>query len=299
MHGVAVVTGGSSGVGLATVELLVAKGFKVFIGCRNVENGKFAVDRISKKYPQLVKPEVDVLDLSSLESVKAFAATISSKAPEIKLLINNAAYIGNLAESTNRAVTDDGLEMTFATNHLGHYALTAHLMPNLLRASPSRVVVVSALGHRIGTRPLMREDLQLSDPQNFSPTKAYVHTKLMNILFARELNTRYADQGVTAVSAHPGIILDTKISRNVKAWWVPVIWPLVWVVYKAGCLIQLGTMCSSETAAQGLLAAAEHPLAGGYFEVGQPTEPSTSAMDASNAAWLWDESSKLADVRWP
>lgn len=191
---VAVVTGANSGLGLVTARELARAGAKVVLACRDVQKGKRAASGIGTAVPG-AQLRVEELDLSSLGSVRAFAARL--QAPELALLINNAGIM-----MTPRQRTVDGFDLQFATNHLGHFALTGLLLERL-RASPeARVVTVSSLFHRAGH--INFEDLQLD--RGYTPRKSYEQSKLANVAFGLELDRRLRTVGlpIKSVLAHPG-----------------------------------------------------------------------------------------------
>ena len=150
--------------------------------------------------------ELQELDLTSLESVRAAAAQLRSDHDRIDLLINNAGVM-----YTPKSTTKDGFEMQFGTNHLGHFALTGLLLDRLLPVAGSRVVTVSSLGHRIRAA-IHFDDLQWE--RSYSRVGAYGQSKLANLLFTYELQRRLAPRGTTiAVAAHPGGS-NTELMRN-------------------------------------------------------------------------------------
>ena len=189
--GVAVVTGGTGGLGLEASIGLARAGFEVVVTGRSVERGGAAVLRVGEAVPGAVV-RFARLDVASLASVAAFAATIDAP---VAVLLNNA---GVMALPT-REVTEDGFERQFGTNHLGHFALTARLLPWL---RGGRVVSVSSLAHRRGR--IAFEDLQ--GERSYSPWVAYAQSKLADLMFARELQRRSdeAGWGVVGIAAHPG-----------------------------------------------------------------------------------------------
>jgi NAD(P)-dependent dehydrogenase (short-subunit alcohol dehydrogenase family) len=194
----AVVTGSTSGVGLGVATRLAGAGAEVIMAIRNRTKGERAVTHIRATVPD-AKLIIKELDLASLPSVSALGEELNDEGRPIDLLVNNAAVIAH----RERATTPDGFELQFATNHLGHFALTGLLLP-LLRAAPSpRVVTVSAMAAR-------RARIQFSDLQfehGYSPMRAYGQSKLANLIFARELNrrSREAGWGLLSNAAHPGM----------------------------------------------------------------------------------------------
>ena len=190
---VAVVTGANSGLGLATARELARAGARVVLASRSADKGQRAAVQIVSEAPGAdVQPAV--LDLADLDSVRAFAATAPDR---IDLLINNAGVM-----AAPRRLTKDGFESQFATNHLGHFALTGLLLGRLLPAPAPRVVTVSSAMHRGGTIDF--DDLQ--GERKYSRWGAYSQSKLANLMFCFELQRRAVEAGTALLSmaAHPG-----------------------------------------------------------------------------------------------
>ena len=188
-----VVTGGNSGIGWHAAAAFARAGGSVVLACRNPDKAARAVERI-----RALAPGADVaaapLDLASLASVAAFADSIDRP---VDLLVNNA---GVMAPPRWRA-TADGFELQFGTNHLGHFALTGRLLPNLLAAPAARVVTISSLAHRGGTAGVLFGNPE----QGYGPTAAYSESKLANLLFGLELQRRATGSTLTSTVAHPGV----------------------------------------------------------------------------------------------
>lgn len=195
----AVVTGGSDGVGLGLAERLARAGAEVLLPVRNPAKGAAAVERILGSVPG-AEVSTRVLDLASLDSVERLADTLSGEGRPLDILVNNA---GVMAPHT-RHPTADGFELQFGTNHLGHLALTGRLLP-LLRAGRARVVTMTSSAARGGR--INWDDLQ--SERRYSPVRAYGGSKLANLLFALELDRRSTagGWGITALAAHPGTTL--------------------------------------------------------------------------------------------
>jgi NAD(P)-dependent dehydrogenase (short-subunit alcohol dehydrogenase family) len=203
---VAIVTGANSGLGYDTAAVLAEKGAQVVLAVRNLDKGNEAADRIRR-----ASPNADVstreLDLTSLDSVRKAADELRAAHPRIDLLINNAGVM----YVPTRETTDDGFEMQFGTNHLGHFALTGQLLDNMLPVEGSRVVTISSVGHRILAR-IHFEDPQLE--RKYNRVEAYGQSKLANLLFTYELQRRLKAKGTptVALAAHPGMS-NTELMR--------------------------------------------------------------------------------------
>jgi len=192
----ALVTGANSGIGWETARVLAEAGAHVVLACRNPERASDAERRIVAFRPA-GSVEVLLLDLADLDSVAAASSVFVEHHGRLDVLVNNAGLM-----CTPRDVTAQGFELQFGVNHLGHFALTAHLLPTLLATSGSRVVNVSSLSHYFG-----RLDLDtIEHTQHYSPLGAYCRSKLANLLFTSELQVRLAvaDTATVAVAAHPG-----------------------------------------------------------------------------------------------
>ena len=201
----AVVTGANSGLGFHTSKTLARKGARVIMACRNLEKGQRARQMIMETGAD-TEPEIWHLDLASLESVKRFALKYEESGYRLDLLINNA---GLMAIPYYR--TEDGFEMQFGVNHLGHFALTARLWPRLVESGPSRVVQLSSLAHYMGR--IRFEDLNWE--RRYRKWRAYGMSKLANLLFIHELSRRLRASGsrVLALAAHPGYA-DTELQAK-------------------------------------------------------------------------------------
>jgi NAD(P)-dependent dehydrogenase (short-subunit alcohol dehydrogenase family) len=193
-----VVTGASGGIGLETARVLAERGATVILACRDRGKGATAAERLrSEAGPDSVR--VVHLDLAALASVREAAAEIRSACPRLDLLINNA---GVMTPPYQR--TGDGFELTFATNHLGHFALTGLLLDRLLATPGSRIVTVSSIAH---ARGVMRFD-DLQSERGYDADAAYAQSKLANLLFTYELQARLeaARAATAALAAHPGVV---------------------------------------------------------------------------------------------
>jgi NAD(P)-dependent dehydrogenase (short-subunit alcohol dehydrogenase family) len=201
-----IITGGSSGIGLEAAKVLAAKGAAVTLAVRNVEKGKKIIEKFHSENPDAALTVMH-LDLADLKSIKDFADRYRSNHDHLHVLINNAGVMIPPYRKTK-----NGFESQFGTNHLGHFALTAHLLP-LLHATPhSRVVTTSSLAARKGK---IHFD-NLDGSQGYNPMKFYRQSKLANLLFALELQHRLGLAGALTISVacHPGISVSNLMSRG-------------------------------------------------------------------------------------
>jgi NAD(P)-dependent dehydrogenase (short-subunit alcohol dehydrogenase family) len=205
------VTGANSGIGYRTALALARKGAQVVLACRDTERGKEALARLDGDAPG-TRAELAILDLASLPSVRQFAQRELAQRRPIDILINNAGVMA----PPKRLESAEGFELQFGTNVLGHFALTALLMPALERAaseSPDRprIVTICSIAHKRGQ--LDFDDLQCTT--KYSPMRSYRQSKLANLMFSFELDRRLraAQSRVISVAAHPGVA-NTNLFRN-------------------------------------------------------------------------------------
>ena len=203
----AIVTGANSGIGYHTALELARAGASVILACRNMGKGEEAKNRILQAVPQ-ASVEVARLDLADLDSVKSFSESFVNSGRHLDMLINNAGVMS----LPKRVGTAQGHEMQFGTNHLGHFALSAGLMPALLKTAGSRVVTVASIAHKGGK-------LRFEDPnweRAYDPRKAYSQSKLANLMFGLELDRRLkrANANVASIIAHPGVAATSIVTNG-------------------------------------------------------------------------------------
>ena len=194
---VAIVTGSSSGIGYEAARVLANKNAEVIIAVRNQVKGDAAVGKI-KAQNQNADVKVMILDLASLKSIKNFANDFKAKYSKLDLLINNAGVM-----MPPHSKTEDGFELQFGTNHLGHFALTAQLMELLKQTKNSRVVNVSSGAHNYGN--INFDDLTW-EKRKYKPMSAYGDSKIANLYFTYELQNRLSNDNSNPMItvAHPG-----------------------------------------------------------------------------------------------
>ena len=286
----AVITGATGGLGFETALALAGANADVILTGRNVQKGQDALRRIRAEYPH-AKLRFEALDLASLASVTDLSRRLNAEARPIDVLINNA---GVMALAT-RQITVDGFEKQLGTNYLGHFALTARLLP-LLRGS--RVVNLSSIAHRNGRIDF--DDLQ--GKQRYRPWTIYAQSKLAMLMFGLELQSRSDanDWGITSITAHPGWARTALIANGPGTNGI------------LGMLTRLAMPLFSHSAADGalpILFAATSPTArtsgyygpNGFYEMKGPVASARimpQASDAPVAARLWDVSAKLTGVNW-
>ncbi|WP_042196354.1 SDR family oxidoreductase [Paenibacillus camerounensis] len=195
---ICLVTGSSSGIGKASVVELAKKGATVVMICRNRKKGE-AVRTEIKEANKDAKVDLIIADLSELSQVHRAAKEFKEKYSQLHVLVNNAGGI-----NSDRKVTPDGFEYTFATNYLASFLLTDLLLDTLKASSPSRIINVSSTGHKMGTGTINFDDLQTERKYNY--TVAYAQSKLALIFFTYELAERLKSSGVTVNTLHPGAV---------------------------------------------------------------------------------------------
>jgi NAD(P)-dependent dehydrogenase (short-subunit alcohol dehydrogenase family) len=274
---VVVVTGGTSGIGQVAAESIAGMGARLILVARERTRGEAALSRLHMRSPG-VAHAVYYADLSRLGDMKRVANEIATAEPRVDLLINNAGAL-----FTPRQVTSDGLELTFATNHLSYFVLTHFLRERLMAAAPARFVNTSSEAHR-------RARLDFSDLQSergYRGFGAYSRSKLANILFTRELARRLKGTEVTANSLHPGFVA-TRFGDNNGGISSSVIGFLkrfaITPEQGAETIIYLAT--SGEPAT----------ITGQYFVKCRVATPSKQAQDDNAAKRLWEETARLAGV---
>ncbi len=281
----AIVTGANSGIGYETAKALAKAGATVILACRSRAKGQEAVQRIRAEHPQ-ARVSVETLDLASLASVRAFAAAVGGEHERLDLLINNAGVM----MPPEHTLTEDGFELQFGINHLGHFALTGLLVDLMRGIEGSRVVTVSSSAHRWGEIDF--GDLNW-ERRRYQRMPAYGQSKLANLLFTFELQRRLEQAGAAtaALAAHPGWT-GTNLQRH------------------SGAFRRLNPLFSMKPW-QGALptlyaATAPDALGGEYYgpdgmmEIrGYPTRVATNeaARDIEAATRLWSVSEDLTGVK--
>ena len=287
----ALITGANSGIGYQAALELARHGAHVLLGVRNRAKGDAALARLLQESPG-ASVEVAELDMASLGSIRRFAQGF---ARPLDLLVNNAGVMA----LPKRELTEDGFERQFGTNHLGHFALTGLLMPQLLQTSFPRVVTVSSLAHRNGK--MVFDNLQ--SEKNYVPWTAYNQSKLANLLFALELDRRARAAGarLRSIPVHPGIsrtsIVDNGPGMNgLKMLMLRVLSPFITQDDAAGALPTLYAATAPE--AQG--GAYIGPDGFNGFK-GSPTveKPRPQALDEATAKRLWTVSEELTGIVYP
>ena len=276
MHGkVVVITGGTSGIGQVAAERLAALGARIVLVARDKARSDATLARLAKAGPN-AEHSAHLADLSSIAATKKVAAEIAAAEPRIDVLINNAGALFN-----HRQLSPDGLEMTFAVNHMAYFVLTEGLRERLANTPLARVVSTASGAHQ-GAKIDM-DDLQSA--KSYSGFSVYGRSKLCNTLWTREVARRFEIAGVTANCLHPGFVA-TRFGDG-SGGFLQALMPLAKLM-----------AISPEKGAQTIVYLASSPevigVSGKYFYQSKQTEPSPEAQDDAVAAWLWAQSVKIA-----
>jgi NAD(P)-dependent dehydrogenase (short-subunit alcohol dehydrogenase family) len=270
------ITGGNSGLGKATARELGRRGARVVITARDAGKGEQAERELRRE------TGADVtwmnLDLASLASVTSFAEEFLRCKPELHVLINNAGVL-----LSQRQETVDGMEMTWAVNHVGHFLLTELLLPCLRTHAPARIVVVSSQAH-YRSWGLSFDDLY--SVKNYQAYRVYADTKLANLYFSRELARRLRGSGVMVNAVHPGLVATGFAAEGDARG------PLAWFYRYARPFMR-----TPEQGAQTILYAATAPelegVSGEYFSNSRRARPSRMARNDVAARKLWALTAEL------
>jgi NAD(P)-dependent dehydrogenase (short-subunit alcohol dehydrogenase family) len=273
-----VITGGTSGIGEIAAEQLAQMGARIVLIARDKSRGEATLARLRERGPGLAHT-VHCADLARIPEMKRVAAQIAESEPRIDVLINNAG-----AMFGSRQLTGDGLEYTFALNHMAYFVVTEGLRERLQASAPARIINTSSAAHR-GAR-LDFDDLQLV--KDFSAMKAYSRSKLCNILFTRELARRLHGTGVTANCLHPGFVA-TRFGDQSGG-----------LISRFIGLAKLFAI-SPGKGAETLVYLASSPdvaeTTGAYFYKCRPITPSQAALDDRAAMLLWERGEALAGFK--
>ncbi|AZV38984.1 2,3-dihydro-2,3-dihydroxybenzoate dehydrogenase [Komagataeibacter europaeus] len=291
IRGRSFVVTGTGGLGFEDALALARAGATVILAGRNPSKGAEAVARIKRDTPE-ADISFEVLDLADLASIAAFGERLRSQRDHLDVLINNAGVM----TPPTRKVTSDGFELQFGTNYLGHFALTAHLLPLLRKGHDPRVVTLSSIAARDGR--IAFDDLQAT--HNYKPMPVYSQSKLACLMFALELQRRSEAEnwGITSIAAHPGISRTDLLPNGAGALSVfGLARRILWFLFQPaaqGALPTLFAATSSEAKGGGYYGPDRLSETRGYPTVAKIPP---AALDRQAAARLWDISEQLAHVQ--
>ena len=272
-----VITGATSGIGLAAAKQLAQLGADLAIVARSPERAAEAVVQISRGSPGGATPDVLIADLAVQAEVRQVAEEIARRYQRVQVLINNAG-----AMYTSRQLTPDGVERTWAVNHLAPFALTTLLLDLLQSSAPARIITTSSAAHYNAQIPF--DDLSAEHTYANMGYRRYGESKLANILFTDELARRLEGSGVTANCFHPGFV-GTGFNHNNGGFMRLAMW--------------LGEMFARrpDQGAETLVWLADSPevsqISGAYFVDKRTVRPSPAARDMDQAARLWQVSQAM------
>ncbi|XP_008708025.2 retinol dehydrogenase 13 isoform X1 [Ursus maritimus] len=278
-----IVTGANTGIGKQTALELARRGGNVILACRDMEKCEAAAKDIRGETLNH-RVRARHLDLASLKSVREFAAKIIEEEGQVHILVNNAAVM-----RCPHWTTEDGFEMQFGVNHLGHFLLTNLLLDTLKASAPSRIINLSSLAHVAGHIDF--DDLNW-EKRKYDTKAAYCQSKLAVILFTKELSRRLQGTGVTVNALHPGVA-RTELGRHTgmhsSAFSSFTLGPIFWLLVKSP---QLAAQPST------YLAVAEElgGVSGKYFDGLKEKAPAPEAEDEEVAQRLWAESARLVGL---
>ena len=273
-----VITGGTSGIGEVAAVTLARMGARIVLIARDKIRADATLAQL-REYAPGIAHAVHFADLLRLAEMKRVAAQVAEHEPRIDVLINNAGAL-----FATRRLTEDGLECTFALNHMAYFVVTEGLRERLSASAPARIINTASGAHEGGT--LDFDDLQSA--KNFGSMKAYRRSKLCNILFTRELARRLRDTGVTANCLHPGFVA-TRFGDQSGSW--------------MSHIVRLAKFFAISPAkgAQTIVYLASSPdvakTTGRYFYKSIPAIPSRAAQDDRAASLLWQRSAALAGMK--
>ena len=278
---VAVITGGASGIGEATVRKFAAEGAQVLIADMQSEKGEALAREIIEQDGSI--PAVIIMDMAELASVRAAGEQCLALQQPIDILLNNAGVV-----NTSRRVTVDGFEETLAVNHFAPYLLTGMLLPALRQAPTARIVNVASDAHRV-VKDMGFEDMQAE--RGYRTFREYGRSKLANILFTRSLARRLKGQDITVNCLHPGAV-STSLGHNnpgllSKA--LPLLLKPFFRSPEQGAETSIYLCCSDEVAG----------ISGEYFSNCKPAKAKPWARDDAAAEQLWQYSQECTGFRYP
>lgn len=276
---VALVTGGSRGLGYETARKLAERGYEVVLTSRTLADGEAAASRIRAALPT-VKVRALALDLASFASIRAAVDAFRALGRPLHLLVNNG---GIMSSEPKPSFTAEGFELTLGTNHIGPFLLTHLLLPDLIRAAPSRVLVVSSSMHRAKEGPGPGPDFDyanLKGEKSFHPVCAYRNSRLANLWVTAELVRRVGDKGVTFLSTSPGWVPETQADAQ-KSGFARFLFRSV--------LPHMPFCRTLKEGSDAIVFAATNPdaPAGTFYEDQKPGILSDDAKDPAKAAEVW------------
>ncbi|TGZ73790.1 hypothetical protein CRM22_001313 [Opisthorchis felineus] len=299
-----IITGANTGIGKTTTAEIARRGATVIMACRDLKRAQGARERLLNQYgvnnpnslktnvadPRVVTSlstisedqlQIELLDLSSLNSVRQFAARIRERYEKLDYLVNNAGLL-----KQTHSTTEDGLETTIGVNHLGPFLLTQLLLPlmHTTEAScSSRIIFVSSMLHKFGE--LSKPSLHIP-PDRYTMMSAYCQSKLANVMYAKELASRLEGTGIVVVSLHPGSV-RTEIARNITGG-----------PERIGHFLFQPFLIDPWLGCQTTLYTVLAPVinSGAYYDNCKETSPKSIVSNETERKWLWEISCELVGL---
>ncbi|XP_062898422.1 retinol dehydrogenase 12-like isoform X1 [Mobula hypostoma] len=274
-----IITGANTGIGKETTKDLAKRGAHIIMACRDTEKGDAATKEIIEETGNS-NIVVKKLNLADTKSIREFAEQINNEQQQVNILINNAGVM-----MCPYLKTEDGFELQFGVNHLGHFLLTYLLIDLLKRSTPARIINVSSVAHKMGT--IQFDDL--NSEKSYSSVKAYGQSKLANILFTRKLARKLEGTSVSVFALHPGVV-RTELARHLNP------------VTRFGLALLRPFTKSPENGAQTTSYCAVAPglekETGQYFSDCDRAPCSAAACNDKTAKKLWEVSCQMLEIDW-
>jgi retinol dehydrogenase-12 len=270
-----VVTGATSGIGRVTARALAERGATVLVVGRSRERCEATVETIRQGVPG-AEVEFFQADLSSQAEIRRLAREVQERVPRLDVLVNNAGTM-----SMKRQETVDGIELTFALNHLAYFLLTNLLLDRLKASAPARIISVSSDAHHWAKRI---DFASLPRVEQYRGFQAYCQSKLANLLFTYELARRLEGTGVTANALHPGFVATNIFAGN---------GPTGWMMRAAARVLAISPEEGARTTVLLATAPELEGVSGRFFVRGRPVSSSRASQDQDAARQLWDVSEAL------
>lgn len=271
---ICIITGATSGIGKETAIALAVKGARLVLPVRDVLKGEMLQKEIQDHHPDA---SVDIMpcNLASLQSIRQFAADFKSRYEHLHVLVNNAGIW-----ETRRQLSEDGIELNFAVNHLAPFLLTNLLLDRLEQSTPARVVNVASEAHRQGK--IYFDDLEFE--KKFSSLKSYGQSKLANILFTKKLSQKLKGRGVTANCLHPGVVATSLFDKMPK------------ILVGAMGLFMISPQKGARTSIYLASSPEVENISGEYFAKSKIKKPNQDALRQDIADKLWEISEKYVGL---
>lgn len=267
---IVLITGANSGIGKETAKALAKQGAIIYMVCRSRKRGEEAKKEIIKETGN-AEVHIRLCDLSSIGSIQEYGMKLREELSHIDVLINNAGALFGA-----RQLTLDGLEMTFALNHVGYFLNTHYLLDLVRKGTDKRIINVASVAHKTISK-VNFDDLQ--SEKKYAQMTVYGLSKLYNIYFTRELARRVKDEGITVNCLHPGVV-STNFG-NTANWYMRIAMPL-------GRKFMISANKGASTSVYLASSPKVAGITGEYFDKGKPTPPAKIARNYENAIKIWD-----------